>query len=39
MLEKLELKNVTAFSNLSLKLKSGLNVIVGENGAGKTHIG
>ncbi len=38
MLEKLELKNFTAFSNLSLKLESGLNVIVGENGAGKTHI-
>lgn len=38
MLKKLELKNFTAFSNLNVKLEPGLNVIVGENGAGKTHF-
>jgi energy-coupling factor transporter ATP-binding protein EcfA2 len=38
MLESLELKNFTAFKEASLKFAPGLNVIVGENGTGKTHI-
>jgi predicted ATPase len=38
MLESLTLRNFTAFSQADLKFAPGLNVIVGENGAGKTHI-
>ncbi len=38
MLKSLELKNFTSFGKVDLKFASGLNVIVGENGTGKTHI-
>jgi energy-coupling factor transporter ATP-binding protein EcfA2 len=32
------LKNFTAFSRLDLALSHGVNVIIGENGTGKTHL-
>lgn len=38
MLKKLSLKNFTAFRQADLELCKGLNVIVGENGSGKTHL-
>jgi energy-coupling factor transporter ATP-binding protein EcfA2 len=38
MIERLELRNFTAFSNLSLDLSPKINVIIGENGTGKTHL-
>jgi len=38
MLKSLKLKNFTVFKKADLKFASGLNVIVGENGTGKTHI-
>ncbi|MCX6378017.1 MAG: AAA family ATPase [Armatimonadetes bacterium] len=38
MLHSLTLINFTAFVDAEFKFASGLNVIVGENGAGKTHI-
>lgn len=38
MLHSLTLRNFTAFVDAEFKFSSGLNVIVGENGAGKTHI-
>ena len=38
MLERLEVKNFTAFSEARLKFAKQLNVIVGENGTGKTHL-
>jgi len=38
MLKSLELRNFTAFRDADLKFASGLNVAVGENGTGKTHI-
>ena len=38
MLESLSLKNFTAFSEADFKFAKGLNVIIGENGAGKTHV-
>ena len=38
MLTKLELKNFTAFSAAEFQFCKGLNIIVGENGTGKTHI-
>lgn len=38
MLRSLELANFTAFKKLDLEFSAGLNVIVGTNGTGKTHI-
>lgn len=38
MLKKLSLKNFTAFRQVNLEFSNGLNVIVGENGSGKTHL-
>lgn len=38
MIERLELKNFTAFSDLALNLSPKINVIIGENGTGKTHL-
>lgn len=38
MLETLKLKNFTAFADATFTFSQGLNVIVGENGTGKTHI-
>lgn len=37
-LKSLQLKEFTAFGNVRLEFSPGLNVIVGENGLGKTHI-
>ncbi|MFH0725175.1 MAG: AAA family ATPase [Pseudomonadota bacterium] len=38
MITRLELKNFTAFSNLSIDFSPKINVIIGENGTGKTHL-
>ncbi len=38
MLKSLEVRNFTVFSEARLDFAKGLNVIVGENGAGKTHL-
>ena len=38
MLESLRIKNFTVFNGADLKFAKGLNVIVGANGAGKTHL-
>lgn len=38
MLKSLHLKNFTVFSDANLKFGKQLNVIVGENGLGKTHV-
>jgi energy-coupling factor transporter ATP-binding protein EcfA2 len=38
MLTRLILKNFTVFSEADFRFARGLNVIVGENGAGKSHI-
>ena len=38
MLESIRVKNFTAFPNAELRFVRGLNVIVGENGSGKTHL-
>ena len=37
-LTKIEVKNFTVFENISIPFCEGLNVLVGENGVGKTHI-
>lgn len=36
--EQLTLQNFTAYSNQTLEFVSGINVLIGENGTGKTHI-
>lgn len=38
MLKTLKIENFTCFSEAELKFSRGLNVIVGENGTGKSHI-
>ncbi|MBO0614946.1 AAA family ATPase [Thiothrix fructosivorans] len=38
MLERLSVENFTVFSKASFEFAAGLNVIVGENGTGKTHV-
>lgn len=38
MLESLTLKDFTAFKEAEFDFAAGLNVVVGENGTGKTHI-
>ncbi|WP_028492432.1 ATP/GTP-binding protein [Thioalkalivibrio sp. ALE19] len=38
MLKQLDLQNVTAFGDAHLEFTPGLNVIVGENATGKTHL-
>ena len=38
MLKKLTIKNLTVFPEADLQFAKQLNVIVGENGAGKTHL-
>src|SRR4051812_11966069 len=38
MLESLRLRNFTAFADAEFEFAPGLNVIVGENGTGKTHV-
>ncbi len=38
MIKRLQLKNFTAFKELDIKFSSGINVIIGENGTGKTHL-
>ena len=38
MLKQMEIKNLTVFADADLRFSPSLNVIVGENGAGKTHL-
>ena len=37
-LTRVQLKNFTAFAELDLELSPGINVLVGANGTGKTHL-
>ena len=38
MLKTLELQNFTVFKEATLNFSPGLNVIIGENGTGKSHL-
>lgn len=38
MLQRLDIENFTVFSKANFEFAAGLNVIVGENGTGKTHV-
>lgn len=35
---KMVLNNITVFKHLELKINKGINVFIGDNGAGKTHL-
>lgn len=37
-IKKISLKNFTIFNELELEFASGINIFIGENGVGKTHI-
>ena len=37
-LTRIKLERFTAFSKLDMELSPGLNVLIGENGTGKTHV-
>ena len=37
-LKKIEAENFTVFENITIPFCDGLNVLVGENGVGKTHM-
>ena len=38
MITQLQLKNFTAFSELTIDFSPGINIIIGENGTGKTQL-
>lgn len=38
LLKKIEVRNFTVFEDISVSFGRGLNVLVGENGTGKTHL-
>ncbi len=38
MIEKIEIRSFTAFDELKIKFARGVNVFIGENSTGKTHI-
>ena len=38
MLTRLRLQNFTAFSTLDMRLSPGINIFIGTNGTGKTHL-
>jgi ABC-type ATPase involved in cell division len=38
MIEQIKLERFTAFESLTLRLTSGINLFIGENGTGKTHL-
>ncbi|MDR3361908.1 MAG: AAA family ATPase [Desulfovibrio sp.] len=38
MIKRLELKNFTAFKDIAIDFSPKINVIIGENGTGKTHL-
>ncbi|MCL2415313.1 MAG: ATP-binding protein, partial [Defluviitaleaceae bacterium] len=37
-IEKVEIKNFTVFEDISIEMSKGINVFIGENGTGKTHL-
>ncbi|MGL4912083.1 MAG: AAA family ATPase [Romboutsia sp.] len=37
-IEKINIKNFTVFKNIDVNFSDGINVMIGENGSGKTHI-
>ena len=37
-IKKINLNYITVFNRLELNVSSGINIIIGENGTGKTHL-
>ena len=37
-IERIELKNLTVFNNIKINFSKGINVLIGENGTGKTQL-
>lgn len=37
-IKKVDLKNITVFDSLNLEFSSGINIFIGPNGVGKTHL-
>ena len=37
-IEKVTVKNFTVFENLEIDFCRGINILIGENGTGKTHL-
>ena len=37
-IKKIQLENFTVFEKLSVDFTTGINVFIGENGMGKTHV-
>jgi predicted ATP-dependent endonuclease of OLD family len=37
-IEKIRLKNITVFEELDIAFSQGINIFIGENGTGKTHV-
>ena len=37
-ISSIKLQNITVFSDLDLSFSTGINIFIGENGAGKTHL-
>jgi len=38
MIKKLEVNNFTVFDNIIMEFGGGIDVFIGENGTGKTHL-
>lgn len=38
IIKKIKLENYTVFDNLQIEFSPGINILIGENGTGKTHI-
>ena len=38
MITNLQLKNFTAFTELAIDFSPGINIVIGENGTGKTQL-
>ena len=37
-IQKISLKNITVFDTLDMQFSDGINVFIGPNGVGKTHL-
>ncbi|WP_368274919.1 AAA family ATPase, partial [Enterocloster lavalensis] len=37
-IKKIELENFTVFDKMDIQFTEGINVLIGENGVGKTHV-